>query len=150
MFRDEDPPPNVPVIAVEAQTMLPPAIPEGLSADPLLTLLQEIKQSNANFQIQVLSRLTRLEGHLQAARGDIKVIGADVEETKRDVQAVDGKVEGVSARLDVLIQHVDGIRHLGRSTYDMAADLKRQQHGEDSSDQSEDDGRAVAASAVGR
>lgn len=140
----------------EAKTMAPPD--EVTLGDVMAKLLdiaadvQSVKVEQANFQLSVGPKLARLEGLVESAKGDIKVIGADLEVAKQDIAAtraaVDSGFEVTNEKLRVIAQNLDGAIHLGKSTYDIAVDLKRHLKGnghaeEESSVESEESHPAV-------
>lgn len=64
--------------------------------------------------------LLRLEGAVTSLRGDVIVLAAEHDETAR-------AVDKINARLEAVLQTVDGINHLAKSSYDMAASMVKEQ-----------------------
>lgn len=113
----------------EPATMPPP---DALSADPVLDMLREIKAGQeeqklalANFQIENSTRLTRLEGYAKVLEGNLLILRADAEETKRDVKTVDGKVDQLRREVVAGHQVLGGVAECAKSTYDMVTGVKR-------------------------
>jgi hypothetical protein len=141
--------------AVEAPTLPPPL--ETSTAD-VLAAVRDLKSFIADFRINVETRLSKLEGHAKATRGDLIVIGAETEEMHRDFNGLKATVEQTNELVLAHSQTLDGLVHLGKSNYEISVDLKRHLknngHGPDEETQRdhrvESEEEPAAAGVVGR